>query len=313
MSNSTKVLLIKRDFQLEYEQLLTACKSSPLYNKLDPVRLDHDNFALNEQFLIEKKLFLYHQIYTLYLLCTVDYERLIELNDQLLREPILTAYHSKLVEFYLLILNLLHYKEAAISKFVYKAKLFAIVRSLVIKRRASAVRDASSSVSCTRSFLSYLQLSLVHFTLDNSCAFVSRLLENNDLELLFEQVSIALATNYRSESAAFSLGFIFTSLMRLEKAIASGAQDDTQSLLTSNLGLQHKIRRQFDAAVKLNPRSFELWFFYLKFEAVFNELESRVSIVNQSRFENRILSIYYQSIRNMPNFKVKHFSYHNFV
>ena len=310
MSSSTKVLLIKRDFQLEYEQLLTSCKTSAFSNKLDPTLIDNPDAS--EHFQLEKKLFLYHQIYTLYLLCVVDYERLLELNDLMLKEPVLTAYHSRLVEFYLVILNLLFYKETAISKFIYKAKLFAIVRSLVIKRRA-AVLDAdaasASAVSCTKSFLSYLQHSLVHFTLHNSAAFVTQLLENNDLELLFDQISIALAsasTNYRSSAAAFSLGFIFTSLLRLEAAIEAGSSspEASQSILASNLGLQHKIRRQFDAALKLNPRSFELWFFYLKFEVVFRELEVRVSTVNPSRFENRVLSIYYQSIRNLPNLKV---------
>ncbi len=288
---------------MEYEQLIAVCKSNEYYNKLDPLLIDQPD--ANEHFLLERKLFLYHQVYSLYLYCINENEKLLELNDQLLKEPILTAYHSKLMEFYLMLLNVLFYKDSSVTKFIYKTRLFAIVRSLIIKKKSTLFE--SSSISCTRSFLAYLQLSLVYFKLNNSSIFVSQLLENNDLELLFNQISLSLSSsaNFNSEAANFSMGVIFTSLIKLEHMIANTG-DECQILLASNLGLQHQIRRQFDSALKLNPRSFQLWFFYLKFEVLFYELESKISSSNPSRFENRILSIFYQSIRNLPNLKVTH-------
>jgi hypothetical protein len=303
MSTSTKLLLIKRDYQLEYEQLISLCKNNEYYNKLDPLLIDKTD--ANEYFLLEKKLFLYHQVYSLYLFCINDIEKLLELNDQLLKEPIITAYHSKLVEFYLFMLNVLYFEESSITKFIYKTRLFSIIRSLIVKKK-STLTD-SSTISCTRSFLAYLQISIVYFKLSNSSIFVSQLLENNDLDLLFNQISLTLSSSayFNSDSAVFSMALIFTNLAKLEHMIAN-TDDKCESLLASNLGLQHQIRRQFDSALKLNPRSFQLWFLYLKFEVLFYELESKISCTDPSRYESRVMSIFYQSIRNLPNFKVSH-------
>jgi hypothetical protein len=301
ISHSTKLLLIKRDFQTEYEQLIDECRKSPLHNRLDPVLNNQ-----NETYLLEKKLFYFHQIYSLFLLCVNDYDKLMDLNDQILKTPILEVYQSKMIEFYLLILNILYFRESSITKFVYTTKLYAIVRSLI-------VRNNLYSIDCTKSFLNYLKLTLIQFKLKNSSMFLNQLLENNDIDLLLNQISVSLAKSktFSCNSTDFLLGSIFVYLKKIENIIQSNNKPSSTNgpiLLASNLGIKHQIRREFDQALRINPKSFQLWFLYLKFETNFNIIERKLlnnSQNDQSDFQNRLLSIYYQSIRNLPNHKVR--------
>ena len=199
----------------------------------------------------------------------------------------------------MLILNVLYYKEEKMSKFMYKTKLFAIVRSLIIKKK-STLSD-SASISCTKSFQVYLLYTLIYFKVNNSSIFLNQLLENNDIDLLFTQISVYLSnSNHLSaHSSDFLLGSLFTSLNKLENLIKN------EDLLASNLGLQNQIQRQFEAALKIRPRSFQLWFYYFKFESFFHEIKRSEN--EEKRFRSRVLSIYYQSIRNLPNYKVSSF------
>ena len=66
---------------------------------------------------------------------------------------------------------------------------------------------------------------------------------------------------------------------------------------SSDLGLHYEIRRLFDEALKTNTRSLHLWMHYLKFEIKYGNMEG-------AGFSQRILSIYYQSIKNLPYCKV---------
>lgn len=66
-------------------------------------------------------------------------------------------------------------------------------------------------------------------------------------------------------------------------------KNNAQDTYATNLGIHYKIRRLYEEALKHNPHSLQLWAFYLKFE---------ITYANCSN--NRILHIYYQSIKDLP-------------
>jgi hypothetical protein len=289
MSGSTKLLLAKRDFQIEYENLLNECKT----NK-------HNSDLIN-------KFFHFHQVYSLFLLCTNDLDKLIEINDKLLlKETVLNLYQSMTIEFYLNILNYLFYQETRLTKFMYKTKLFTIIRATLATKNNF------------QSYLRLLQLTLLRFKLRNSSLFCSELLENNDIDLMFEKIANKLVlssspTFQQFLSSNFQLSLIYSHLNKLDKIIEKTEQDSDSSMIALSLfnkdiqqhGHHHKIRRLFERALKQNPKSLQLWIFYFKFEYIFLEQNKVYLNKNQlNSFQNKILYIYYQSIRNLPYFKI---------
>lgn len=273
MTGSTKLLLAKRDFQLEHDALVKAYST------------DRSE---------EKKLFWFHQVYSMYLLCLNDHTKLIELNDSILATPILSdLYHSKLIEFYLLLVNILFYKEGKLSRHAYKSCLFKIAREMVIKK--------TKNTSISSSFLLYLQHTLTWLRVNNSTLFVNQIVENQDLDYFFDRTSLALTRSaHKSHTASsFQLGLIQALMIKLETMISRFKADEQASLNWSNIGIQHQIRRRFDSALRISPRSFQLWFSYFEFEIMLYKLYPE-----DTRFGARIMSVYYQSIRNLPNYKV---------
>jgi hypothetical protein len=104
---------------------------------------------------------------------------------------------------------------------------------------------------------------------------------------------------------------IYSHLNKLDK-IFEKTEDGNESINISLFnkdiqqhGHQHKIRRLFDNALKQNPKSLQLWLFYFKFEHIFLEQNKLYLNKNQLKnIQNRILYIYYQSIRNLPYCKI---------
>lgn len=74
-------------------------------------------------------------------------------------------------------------------------------------------------------------------------------------------------------------------MLRLNSSIKS----ETRDTYSTNLGIHYKIRRLFEDAVKENPHSLQLWILYLKFEICYSNCS-----------HDRILYIYYQSIKSLP-------------
>ena len=275
ITGSTRLLLIKRDFQNEYLKQSNECRT-------DSVK----NTDSNELYSVQKKLFHFHRVYSLFLLVVDDLEKLIELNDSILKESIAPMFFSKLVEFYLTLLNYLHFQQNRITKFMYRSKVFAIIRSLIPFNS-----NYSQQNSCNKSLVRLLQVSLIRFKLRNSNLFCSQLIENNDIDLVVQQMGIALS--YSCSSIVW-LSLIFSNISRLERL--QRAAREQQQAVSSNSGIHNQIRRQFEQAVKLNSKSFQLWLFYLQFELKYSNAESNNN--------NHLLYIYYQSIRNLPYCKV---------
>ncbi len=276
ITGSTRLLLIKRDFQNEYLKLSNECKTG-----------SEKNTNLNDTYLAQKKFFHFHRIHSLFLLCVDDLEKLIELNDSILKQSIAPLFYSKLIEFYLTLLNYLHFQQNRITKFMYRSKVFAIIRSLIPFNS-----NYSQQNSCQKSLVRLLQVSLIRFKLRNSNLFCSQLIENNDIDLVVQQMGIALS--YSCSSLVW-LSLIFSNINRLERL--TRAAHEQQQAVSSNSGIHHQIRRQFEQAVKFNSKSFQLWLFYLQFELKYSN--------DQSGSNNHLLYVYYQSIRNVPYCKVR--------
>ena len=280
MSESTRILLLKRDFQFEYDHLKG--KSNDESNVLN-----------------KTKFILFHKVYTLFLFCINDIDGLFELNETSLLKD---EFDPDIAEFYMLILNYLYFNEERLSKFMYKSKMFAVVR-------ASGILSTSQTrkhLKLTRTFISNINMSLIRFKLLNSGLFASQLLENNDIDLMFGQMASGL-TVAKCFWAAYNtfLSLIYTYLYKLNRVMTLTSTND-------NLGLQNQIYRLFEHGLKLNPKSLQLWLCFFKFaQETFKESQ------------NKILSIYYQSIRDVPFCKVnifsiftqlkKHFKFFNLV
>jgi hypothetical protein len=304
MSESTRILLLKKDFLNEYEQLKVEVGASINDQKVNST----SRFA--GEHLLEKKLCLYHQIYSLFLLLIEDIERLFELNESLLKESIFYAHKSKLIEFYLTILNYLHFQENRITTFMYKSKLFLIIRSLF-----SSLNDYNFSSFNNKSLIRLLMLSLTRYKLNNTSAFCSQILENNDIDLLMIEMGTKLYNNrIKSHSDSYSiiwLSLIYTYFYRLHRAISSiessslihGSHVDEKSIMASNLGIHHQIRRLLQQALRMNSKSIQLWLHFLKFEV--NLINNRAKLeLNLEDSKRKLLYIYYQSVRSMPYCKV---------
>jgi hypothetical protein len=287
MSGSTKLLLNKRDFQSTYERYVNECHTKQ--SKQEP-----------ESFLKQKKFFLFHQVYSLFLLCINDVDKLFELNDSLLKNPISYVYFSKLSEFYLILLNYLYYREARLTRFKYKIKLYEIIRAIIVSNKLQA--------NISESFLDLLQLTLIQFKVNNSNLFCNQLLENKDIDLMLTKIGTILSLFNKSASSSFYLSLIHTNLNRFKKihSLAEtesvGTHGSSGTLEVKNFGLHHEIRRQFERAAKCNPNSLLLWLNYFQFETYLFEKNN-----HSKEFKNKILYIYYQSIRNLPYSKVSVF------
>lgn len=281
MSGSTRILLLKRDFQLEYEQQLHDCSKTGSPES-------------------ERKFSLFHQVYVLFLLSINDVDKLIELNESvLLKESPLTLFKSNVIEFYLNSLNYLYYRECKLGKFMYKTKLYEIIKYVAM----------GGGVNCAKSLLTLLQITLIRFKLDSSSALTNHLIEGSDIDAMFSNTANKLTKN-RADSAAvnFMLAHIYSNLIRLERVLSESfkiksSQELKNALTVSNLGINHQIRRLFEFYLKLNAKSEHLWLCYFNFETSYNKIDSNV----KSKLINALVSIYYQSIRNLPYSKVGFF------
>jgi hypothetical protein len=217
----------------------------------------------------------------------------------LLKKPISNVYLSKLSEFYLTLLNYLYYKEARLTRFMYKTKLYAVIRTIIVSNKQEA--------NISKSFLDLLQLTLIQFKVNSSNLFCNQLLENKDIDLMLTRIGSILSSFNKSDSTSFYLSLIHTNLNRFKRIKSLNETEQVPSLNHSssgplevkNFGLHHEIRRQFERATKFNPNSLLLWLNYFQFETYLSETNKE-----SKEFKNRILYIYYQSIRNLPYCKV---------
>lgn len=270
ITGSTRLLLIKRDFQNEYAKQLS-----------DLAEKNGNSLTSNEIcYLLHKRLYHFHRVYTLFLICVDDIEKVVELNDAILKQTNL-LFKSRLIEFYLNILNYYYYQQPRITKHMYRARLFAIIKAMIPLRR--------TNITCSKSLIRLLEVSLIRFKLKNANLFCSSLLENNDIDTVMKQIGSSLSFN---NSSTVWLSLIFSNVSKLERILNS-----LEHHKQTNIGVHNQIRRQFDQALKLNSRSVQLWVFYLKFELKYAERKD-------DWYKKRFLYIYYQSIRNLPYSKV---------
>ena len=225
-------------------------------------------------------------------------EGLIQLNDALIKKPILVLFQSNLIEFYLTILNYLYFREVRITKFMYKVKFFAIVKWLTSNLKPLESPTISSSL------LRSIQISFIRFKLNGSNLFCNQIIENSDIDLVVKRMAQSISPSQSSQLLKCSsvwLALIYTHIYKLEQVLKVNSSVKTEAVSvqpkSSDLGMHYEIRRLFDEALKTNSKSLHLWMLYLKFEFKYGNTED-------AGFNQRILSIYYRSIKNLPYSKV---------
>ena len=264
MSGSTRVLLLKHDFKLEYEQQLKDCQ-------------------LNNSSMSQKNFFLFHQVYTLFLLVINDSDKLIELNEAVFENNKI-PFKSKIVEFYLNILNYLYYRELKLEKFMYKTKLYGVIKSVI-----NMNMRYNNCVS--KSLFELLQITLIRLKLDSSVNLVNQLLEGSDIDAMFRNIIDKLKKNQGNSNLEvdFALAHIYSNLIRLER-IQSESYKTNSNFSVSNFGFNHEIRRLCEHYLKQNSKSEQLWLYYFKLETCLTRwiqtLKLKLSaqfIINQSK------------------------------
>lgn len=262
------MLLRKRDFQQEYEK-----------QAAELLKISGGNVNPEVVHLAQKKLVYFHQICSLFYLCIDDIDSLVDINDKLLNSLLVTGWQSKLFEFYLCLLNYLYYRDGKITKFMYKVKLFKIIRYFIPKKNTNA--------SLTRSCLRMIQVSLIRLKCDTASLFCNQLIENNEVDILLERIG----RSPENCSTAY-ISLIHTYVYKLDQVLKLNNienNENSTNTYSTNLGIHYKIRRLFDDALKINSKSLNLWTLYLKFEINYAKCSN-----------NRILYLYYQSIKSLP-------------
>ena len=167
-------MLRKRDFQHEYEKQIE-----------ELLKLTADESISPEQvYLAQKKLVYFHQVCSLFYLCIDDIDSLVEINDKLLNTTLVAIWQSKLLEFYICLLNCLYFCHEKITKFMYKVKLFKIVRYFIPKNKTNMTS------LLTRSCLRMIQVSLIRLKCDTASLFCNQLIENNEVDILLERIGM---------------------------------------------------------------------------------------------------------------------------
>ena len=180
MSNSTRLLLTKKDFQNEYYQIRAECEKCSEYscNK-------HE-----DSYLIQKKLFYYNQVYSLFFLCLNEIDNLIELNEELLNNNSFSnLFKSKVIEFYLVILNYICFVESKISKHAFRMKLAAIFRLIISNKRIY-------QTPC-KSLLRIIYISFIRLKLDSARLFCNQLIESNDIDIFLGKIGMIINFFYQ--------------------------------------------------------------------------------------------------------------------
>ena len=246
ISGGTKQLLVKRDFQVEYDKI----KSD------DGI-----------------KFILFHKIYTYFLLLSNEVELAMDLNESNLKET--KNFKNQFGEFYLKILDYIYYCLARITKFKFKIKLYTVIKKFVL---------FSSKLEVSGIFLNQLKKTLIQFRHDSqSNILVNQLIETNDVDQLFEQISL------RIKSGSFLSALIADQFEKFKK------MTNDEENMVSYFGIHNKIRRLFEKAIALSPKDSILWENYFDFEIFVKNLKQNTP--------DKISFVYYRSIQNLPFIK----------
>ena len=285
VTQATRILLGKREFQAEYARQLASVSAD-------------SSLGVQQVFLV------FHKAYSLFLLCCNDLERLIELNDAAMCQHMTPLLHSQLVEFYLALLNHLFYATAntttRLTKFMYKTKLFTIVRHAL---------NAMGLVAASSSLLQLLRLTLLRFKVAHaSTPFGSQLLESRDVDLMFDKVAAACARSQRRQPMQAAHAAAFMSA-HIYAEVASKHVKSSASSVSFN---RHQTRRLFQRAVQLCPQSLDTWLSYLQFEYDFVQAATNsgnvISKAQSDVMHNRLAFVYYQTLRNLAHCKLAYTS-----
>jgi hypothetical protein len=213
----------------------------------------------------------YHKAYTYYLLLNLNFAVLFEINDSLfgLLKEKNDAIFCLFMEFYLSLLYFIYFTCNRFNKSEFKKKLFAVINFLF--KNESLLKQ--SEVLNTS-----LQTLIMKYKLNTKS-----LVDINYLNVVVRNYSkLKINKRFIQTLALLDLNVDLYRLKEINKLLINQTTAHT-------LGLHTQLKNNLNYYLSILPYSVDLWLFYFQLEA---------------GDQNKILYIYYQSIRNMPFVKV---------
>ena len=234
---------------------------------------------------------LYHKLYSYYLMLKGNIDKLLKINDEVLRKEHLLK-SSDYCEFYINLLNYLHYNVNKLDKSAYKTRLFHFIQFLV-KENLNKNKFLTQNLNIT------LQYTLLKYKIELfDKLFCTQLIEVNDLDFIMTSYLYILNKHklYKYLYQA-SLTLISSDLYRFNKIrnnLKRYDEEATTTTVISSFGFHNQLRKRFEQMLDYLPRSATLWSLYFQFEYLHAKDIST----------NKLVYIYYQAIRNLPFSKV---------
>jgi hypothetical protein len=250
------------------------------------------------------EIFISHKLYSYYLILKGNIEKLFKINDQVLLNSNLLK-SNDYFEFYVNILNYLYYNVNKIEKKAYKTRLFNLINFL-IKENLTKNNYLTQDLNMT------LQYTLFKYKIELfDRLFCTQLIEVNDLDFIINSYLFIL-NKHKLHRYLYqtSLTLITSDLYRfnkiqnnIKKFDYSADEFSIDETLITSFGFHNQLRKRFEKMLEYLPESVGLWSLYFRFEYLYaKDLNN-----------NKLVYIYYQSIRNLPFEKVRSFFFYFFV
>ncbi len=215
----------------------------------------------------------FHKVYSYYLLLNQNFDLLFEISQNmfnLLKEKADDRFCS-FCEFYLNLNYFIYFECNRFSKSEFKKKLFQIVNYLF--QNESLLKQSAQLNNS-------LQVLLMKYKLNTKS-----IVDINYLNIIIKNYSkLDISKKFIQSLGLLNLNVDYYRFKEINKLLINQTTVHT-------LGLHNQLKNDLNYYLNLLPFSVDLWLFYFKLES-------------ESREKNRIIYIYYQSIRNLPFVKV---------
>ena len=244
------------------------------------------------------EIFIYHKLYSYYLILKGNLEKLFKINNEVLSNSNLLK-PSEYCEFFVNILNYLFYNVNKIDKKAYKTRLFHLI-NYIIKENLIKNKFLTQDLNLT------LQYTLFKYKIELfDKLFCTQLIEVNVLDFIINSY-LYILSKHKLDKYLYqtSLTLITSDLYRfnkiqnnIKKFDYSADEFSIDETLITSFGFHNQLRKRFEKMLEYLPKSVGLWSLYFRFEYLYaKDLNN-----------NKLVYIYYQSIRNLPFEKVRVF------
>jgi hypothetical protein len=299
LNDFLKNLFIKNCLNRRTKSFITLTNDREFESQYDKFKNEAKNDSKSQTKAL--KFILFHKIYSIYLLCNNEVDKMIKLNENFIildNKNNVSMFDSDIYEFYLRLLNYLYFTINKIERFYYKVNLFNVIKlisgSIVMKMSKPLMRIVS---------LSLIKLKVNNLIQSNS--FDTQTFENNDIDLTFNSIAnnLTFDDSTSSNASLFLFALLFTECVSIELKI------NKTNGLSNNNSLFYKLRRQFNQIITND--NFKL---INKLSKFYFDVENKIDtlIVNDIKSNEKIKlkkeRIFYESIKREP-FKKVNLSY----